>query len=40
MSIIGGSQLGFRWRWPGGEPGLSDYPNGGFDQPGCSKGEK
>jgi hypothetical protein len=31
MSIIGGSQLGFRWRWPGGEPGLPDYPNSGFE---------
>jgi hypothetical protein len=31
MSIIGGSQLGFRWRWPGGEPGLPDYPNPGFE---------
>ena len=30
--FIGGSRLGFRFRYPGGEPGLPQYPNGGFEE--------
>jgi hypothetical protein len=29
--FIGGSRLGFRFRYPGGEPGPDQYPNGGFE---------
>jgi hypothetical protein len=29
--FIGGSRLGFRFRYPGGQPGADQYPNGGFE---------